>query len=273
MSFFFDVWSYEGFTLASDVRYSIDNQAKYAHKIAVPTLGKSKVNCAVAFCGDYPKNILDYFTVAYMGQDTLRDVAERFASDWTERYAGIDDISAVHLVGYERVPETDFYIPQLWYWHNWTEQKGLLSKKRLNKDLASFSDLTPKNNHVPWKIKELYGKSLPSTLQEEYDLVMSFLRLNQPVFTWNGDNEFWFSAAQTIGSAMNLLSRKKVDWTILEIADLTQLCLKFLAKVGNMLPDSTVGLSASEDLDILSVTSEGSEWQIRADIKDSLLET
>jgi hypothetical protein len=53
MSFFFDVLTSQGFVLASDVRFVINGEPKHAHKLDISS-GASKVNCAIAVCGEYP---------------------------------------------------------------------------------------------------------------------------------------------------------------------------------------------------------------------------
>jgi len=89
-------------------------------------------------------------------------------------------------------------------------------------------------------IKELTGKFPGPTLEDQRDLVTSFLNLYQPFFTWNGDTDFWRSAARAVGSAMNLLWRQKSTWTIDETVTLTYSCLNFLAQVATLLPESSL---------------------------------
>ena len=254
MSFFFDVWSNKGFVIASDVKLTVDGEPNYLHKIAIPTRG-SKINCALVVCGVYPENCINYFNDASNTKDSLREIAKRFASKWTKRYRGIDEYSAVHLVGYERIPNTFKHVPQMWYWTNW-DGIGYRSKEELEKAYLSFNNPIPDDNHLPWKIKQTTGKFPEPTLEEENSLVTSYLKLYQPIFTWNGDNTFWRSATQAVGSAMNLLWRKKSSWTLEEIIELTKHCFEFLAKVGYLLPESTVGLSPEGDFDLVTVTTE-----------------
>jgi len=56
---------------------------------------------------------------------------------------------------------------------------------------------------------------------------------------------------------MNLLAATKPRWKIEDVAVLTGDCLTFIAKVGGLLPESTVGLSRTMDFDILVVRREG----------------
>src|SRR6185503_11694235 len=90
------------------------------------------------------------------------------------------------------------------------------------------------------------GKFPDDTLENQYSLVTSFLRLHQPLFTWNGDTSFWRSAASSVGSALNLLWKQKRAWTMDEATTVTSLCFELLANVGKLLPDSTVGLSPTQ---------------------------
>jgi hypothetical protein len=144
--------------------------------------------------------------------------------------------------------------------------------ERLQKDLSTFTEPIPANNHIPWIVKERTGKFPGPTLEEEYSLVTSFLRLYQPIFTWNGDTTFWKSAANAVGSAMNLLWRVKTAWTIDEATKLTNHCLEFLIKVGNLLPESTVGFSPDEEFDVLVVTPNELKWVSRSKLPSSLSE-
>ena len=96
----------------------------------------------------------------------------------------------------------------------------------------------------------------------------SFLKLYEPYFTWNGDTSFWRSAADAVGSALRLLKGKKTTWTLDEVSDVTSSCLEFLIKVGNILPDSTVGLSYEGGFDLLKVTPEKAEWVHKANIEE-----
>src|SRR5438132_12832122 len=117
MSFFFDVWTSEGFILASDVRLITNEAPDYAHKIRCSG-ADSKIKCAIAVCGEYPQTSLGFFTSAISAKDSLRDIAHHFAVNWTTRFAGTNEYSAVHLVGFEPVPNSVQYIPQACYWFN-----------------------------------------------------------------------------------------------------------------------------------------------------------
>lgn len=266
MSFFFDVWTSTGFVLASDVRFTVNDELTYIHKI-VDSGSSSRVNCAIAVCGDYPENCLNYFTEATLAKDSLREVAQRFAGKWTERYAGTEDYSAVHLVGFESIPASEILVPQMWFWTNWSGS-GYYSQETLVKQLDSFSNPIPDNNHIPQKIQQLTGRFPGSTLEQEGALVTSFLQRYQPYFTWNGDTSFWRSAADSVGAALNLLKDRKSSWTIDEIGEVTGACLEFLVKVGGLLPESTVAFSEEGRFDMLSVTPEGSQWIEQADIPE-----
>jgi len=264
MSFFFDVWTYDGFVLASDVRLMVNDQPDYAHKIVAATYN-SRVRCAIAVSGVSPEKCANLFFEAISKKDTMREVAQYFASKWTDHYAGTEEYSAVHLVGFEEVHTIGKHVPQMWYWHTWEDGgTGFLSEERLRKDLSTFTEPVPANNHIPRAVKELTGKFPGPTLEEEYSLVASFLHLYQPFFTWNGDTAFWRSAANTVGSAMNLLWRVKTAWTIDEAVKLTTHCLEFLIRVGNLLPESTIGFSPDEEFDVLVVTSNELKWISRS---------
>ena len=159
---------------------------------------------------------------------------------------------------------TDAVVPQLWYWRTWDEGR-FLTETELQKEYSSFSEPIPANNHLPWLIKRWTGK-FPSetTLAQEQSMAMSFLRLYEPLFTWNGDSTFWRSAADAVGSAMNLLWRQKAIWDIADIAKLTSTCLEFLAKLGDLLPESTVALSPEGQFDVLQLTPNETTWISRA---------
>ena len=266
MSFFFDVWTSQGFVLASDVRFVINDEPTCAHKLAIPSHG-SKVNCAIAVCGEYPMLSLRYFNEATSKKDSLRAAAEHFASRWVERYAGTEQYSAVHLVGFEKIDASDVLLPQMWFWSNWNGRE-YVSRETLERELSSFSRPIPCNNHIPHKVKELTNQFPGPTLEEEHSLVMSFLKQHEPTFTWNGDTSFWQSAAEAVASALNLLRGKKPVWTLEEISDVTSSCLEFLIKVGNLVPDSTVGLSDEGDFDVLKVAPEKTVWAHKASIEE-----
>jgi hypothetical protein len=266
VSFFFDVWTSQGFVLASDVRLIVNGEAGYAHKLAMSG-PNSRVNCAIAVCGEYPRNCLRYFSEATPRKDTLREVAEHFASRWIERYAGTEEYSAVHLVGFEGVGNSDTLLPQVWFWCNWTPS-GYLDKETLERQLNTFSEAIPHNNHIPDKMKQLTGQFPGPTLEEEYSSVIAFLKQWDPYFTWNGDTNFWSSAAKAVSLALNLLNGNKPGLTLAEISDVTSTCLEFLIKLGNLSPDSTVGLSREGDFDVLQVTPEETMWIAQANIEE-----
>ncbi len=209
MSFFFDVWTKEGFILTSDVRMIINGKVTMLHKLA--SSRNSKIVCAIAVCGDYPENCLNFFLEATMTKDTMRDAAFAFSQKWTDRYAGTKDYSGVHLVGFEKVHSFVTMLPQMWYWCNWKgpNPDDFFSNEELSLDIKSFSKPIPHNNHIPYKIKELTGKFPGPTLGDETKYVIDFLQKYQPFFTWNGDTSFWRSALGTIDSAMALLLKEK----------------------------------------------------------------
>jgi hypothetical protein len=260
MSFFFDVWTSEGFILASDVRLINNKEIRTLHKLAFAPPG-SKVVCAIAVCGDYPENCLNFFLEAAMSKDSLRDLSHAFAEKWTKRYSGVHDYSAVHLVGFEKIPGCDTVLPQMWFWCNWQgpNAEDFHPEETLFSALQSFSEPIPHNNHIPYKIKELTGKFPTPTLSSEAELVNAFLKIYQPFFTWNGDTAFWRSALGTVNSAMSLLIKEKTNWSIDDIGRLTWYCLSFLANTGSLLKSSTVALSSDEEADILKITPSGVE--------------
>jgi len=265
MSFFFDVWTYDGFVLASDVRLTeqINEEPEthdFVHKIIPSPHWRTNVKCAIAICGVDPEFCKNCFVDACAKRDTLKSIAKYFATKWTEHFAGTSEYSAVHLVGYERFENPQIVVPQMWYWHTWSSGNGYLSEERLQEDLSTFADPIPYNNHLPWKIKELTGKFPTEVPDEEHSLVMAFLRLYQPYFTWNGDTSFWRSAGGTVGSALNLLWRQRTTWTLQDAVTLTNHCLQFLTNVAQLLPTSTVGVSPKGEFDVLTVTPEELQW-------------
>ena len=262
------MWTVDGFILAGDVRltkYRTDGSVEHTfiHKILPAQPRLSGIQCALAVCGDDPAACRNFFAEACV-RDTLREIAEHFAGKWTRRFAGTQDSSAIHIVGYERIPNSDVRMPQMWYWHNWSQADGFLSKERLEQDLSTFSDPIPANCHLPWKIRELTGKFPSGGPEDEYALVIAFLRLYQPFFTWNGDTSFWKSAAETVGAGLNLLWRQKTTWTLDEAVELTEYCLRFLTNLAKLLPASTVGVSPDDDFDVLVVAPENWRWIQRA---------
>jgi hypothetical protein len=214
----------------------------------------------MAVCGEFPDLVARYFLEAASTRDTLRDLAKAFSEKWTNRFAGTTEYSAVHLVGYQDDNSLETSVPQLWYWtQSHSAAPPFISETRLRADLSSFNDPIPKNNHIPYKILEEVGKFPEPNLLSESMLVESFLAVFEPYFTWNGDTSFWWSAARTVSSAMGLLARRKTGWHIEEIADLTETCLQFLARLGRHLPSPTVGLSPSNECDILIIRRTGIE--------------
>src|SRR4030042_999676 len=260
LSFFFDVWTVDGFILASDVRMIIDNTVTTGRKLAA-SAPNSKVKCAIAVCGDYPENSLNFFHEATITKDSLRGVAHAFAKKWTDRYSGICEFSGVHLVGFEKIPDSDEFVPQMWFWCNWRGPSpgDFHSKETLSLTLSSFSEPIPLNNHIPYKIKELTGKFPGPTLNQEAQLVYAFLKIAQPFFTWNGDTSFWRAALNTVDSAMDFLKKEKTNWSIDEAIKLTSYCLTFLANTGTLLKFSSVGLSPNQQYDMLKITPSGVE--------------
>lgn len=265
MSFFFDVWTSEGFVLASDVRFTIDGKPRYGHKIRV-TSPTSHIKCALVVCGDYPNACTSYFAEAIATKNSLREIAHHFATRWTERYSNGVDFSAVHLVGFEPVANSLLSVPQVWYWNNWEEAHGFYTETLLNERLETFKHPIPFNNHLPQKVAELTGKYPEPGLQGELELVTSFLRLSEPVFSWNGDIKFWRSAAATISSAMNLVGRERPRWTIPETVRLTRKCLNFLVDIGKLIPNSTVGIGPDKKFDVVSITRNGIKWESKSNI-------
>jgi hypothetical protein len=156
----------------------------------------------------------------------------------------------------------------MWFWTN-SRRNGYYSEQELKRQLDSFSEPVPHNNHIPQKFRQLVGVFPGSTLEEERELVAAFLRRREPYFTWNGDTDFWQSAARAVGSAFDVLKGKKSDWTIGETGKLTGVCLKFLVDVGGLLPESTVGLSQQGEFDMLELTREGSKWLKHARLEPS----
>jgi hypothetical protein len=82
VSFFFDVWTRDGFILASDVRLTANDGTKFMHKVK-PSRPQDKVVCAIVVCGDYPDNCIKFFHAALLVGDTLKEVARKFAEQWT----------------------------------------------------------------------------------------------------------------------------------------------------------------------------------------------
>ncbi|MCI0558345.1 MAG: hypothetical protein MN733_07605 [Nitrososphaera sp.] len=258
MSFFFDVLTNDGFVLVADVRLTEEvsgvRQQRYVHKILSPSFSNQKVDCAIAICGDDLDVCKGYFKHACAVKDTLRDVAECFATEWTEHFAGENKDSAIHVVGYETIPGSNELVPQLWYWHTWeSSTRQYLTKQSLQNDLSSFANPIPANNHLPWLIRDKTGKFPGPTLQAERSLVVDYLQ-QATIFTWNGDISFWASASTTVSTAIDFVGGKKPVWNIADTVKLTGTCLEFLAKLGDVMPDSTVGLSPEGKYDVVILT-------------------
>jgi len=193
---------------------------------------------------------------ATSGAKSLREVAHRFAQKWTGRFSGIQEYSAVHLVGYDTTGD-GAVVPQMWFWTNW-DGTTFHSDSTLQANRASFSDFAPTNNHIPHKAVSVgFSQELPSSLEEERQLVEAFLQSTQPAFTWNGDQSFWRSASGSVGTALDQLRTQKSDWSLDECVSLTEMCLEFLVGVGSMLPQSTVGLGQNGQFDLITVTPNG----------------
>lgn len=264
MTIFFDVWMNDGFVLASDMRVIVNNKPTYGHKIA-RSAASSRILCGIAAAGEFSDTCISFFHEAVAPSDTLRDIARRFAINWTRRYASSNDYSAVHIVGFETIRGTSQVIPQMWYWHN-ANDGTFISANQLNAELGTFSEQVPWNNHIPRKIQELTQVALPLTLQEEHDLVRGFLQTLQPIFTWNGDTTFWQSAAQAVGSAMQLLIPKGVMTTLSQAASAATICLDFLVRLSSLLPKSTIGSSPSGEFDVLILKPTNIEWVTHPEI-------
>lgn len=254
MSLFFDVWTKDGFVLVSDVRIITNGSAGFGHKIARVNSG-SPTKCAIAVCGEYPNVVIQFFHEAVAKRDTLREIAHEFAKRWVERFGGTQEYSAVHLVGFQTTGDGKLDIPQMWFWANW-RPNGYASKEECQAELASFDQPIPRNNHIPYKIHETTGRFPEPNPHSEAEFVRSFLRLFGPYFTWNGDLKYWQSAAGSVGAATNLLGGVAQNWTIDRIATATRECLAFLARIGVLLPHSTVGLSDESECDVVAVTPD-----------------
>jgi hypothetical protein len=267
MSFFFDVWNEESFVLVSDVRLLRNGSQTYAHKVAAAH-PSGAVTSAIATCGDYCERSLELFTQATAAKDTLRDIASDFAHAWTERYAGTEDYSAAHIVGYEKIHGSHQVVPQMWYWANWDpDPPRFLTDDELSPHLKSFDEHTPFNNHIPTKIEGFSAQ----TLDEERVLVQAFLRQHQPVFTWNGDRTFWGGAGNVVQSVFELLRPETGIWDADNTWEIAKDCLEFLARVGSFRNDSTVGLSPEEECDVLVVTPAGVERKMWSKLPDQSL--
>lgn len=273
MSFFFDVFCEDGFALVSEqieVEKSVGIETRGTlRKISSNPYFKADnpktVNCAIVVCGDYPRAVLSYFNHACALGDTLRDVAKRFAEKWTDKYQPEDGElwdSAVHLVGFERIPDFDVLVPQMWYWTTWVpedNQMKFYTKKELEEHLQSFGDHNPHNNHMCRIFANSTKASIPENLLEEYEFVTAFLDKNSPYITWNGDRDLWGSALHAAQALQPVIS---FGWqnTLENLAELTNLCIEFLVKINSFLPDQTLSLVGDGVPDVLLVSATGQDW-------------
>lgn len=263
MSFFFDVWTNSGFVLASDVRLLENGEQKLMHKI-VTSGPSSKIKCAIAVCGDYPRTCANFFRHAWMVKDSLHDIAQDFASQWTERYAGTQDYSAVHLVGFEKIGTSNTQIPQVWFWCNWG-LNGYLTKAQLAQQLADFSRPVPFNDHIPQKIVELGGQ-FPHSLEEEHKYVTRFLSQRQPYFSWNGDTDYWRGAMVSVAKALKQMPINRSSHLLDQACDMVRRCIGHVIGLGYLLPNSTVGFSNEGEFDMVKVTPDQNTWVHHAKI-------
>ena len=137
-------------------------------------------------------------------------------------------------------------VPQMWFWTNW-DGTTFHSDSTLQANRASFSDFAPTNNHIPHKAVSVgFSQELPSSLEEERQLVEAFLQSTQPAFTWNGDQSFWRSASGSVGTALDQLRTQKSDWSLDECVSLTEMCRR---RVNAPAEHSWVGRERSIRLD------------------------
>lgn len=272
MSFYFDVFCSSGFVLASE-RLLLESINGVEHKKSCEKIRKNpyynanKVICAVVVCGESPEVVLSDFDHACAIGDTLRDIAKRFAEKWTERFQPEGDErcdSAVHLVGFEMIPDMDILVPQMWYWTTWKPDKSetgmrFYTKAELQGQLQSFTESNPHNNHMCRIFAERTSKPIPSNLEEEYKMVMAYLEEYGPLATWNGDRDLWGSAshaAQALAPVFEISQPNSLE----NLAEITSLCLEFLVKISSLLPNPLLSLSQGEGPDILLISSKGLEW-------------
>lgn len=270
MSFFFDVSCPDGFVLASErlLLKSINGaeQKAQCRKIREnPHYNANKTPCAVVVCGDFPEVVLRDFTHACAVGDTLRDIAKHFAERWTQRFQPEGDElcdSAVHLVGFEAIPNTDILVPQMWYWTTWipeNNRRRFYTRVELEDHLQSFTESSnPHNNHM-CRIFAGENAPIPSTLEQEYKVVMDFFEERGPHATWNGDRDLWgsaFHAAQALKPVFALSQPSSLK----HLAEITNLCLEFLVKISSLLPNPLLGLPPGEKPDILLLSKDGPEW-------------
>ena len=268
MTFYFDVLTKDGFVLAGDVRLteeigSAEKTYGYAHKVIPSPRWHVGPKCAMAIAGEDPSFCRNAFVSAALLGSSLRDIATRFAIEWTKHFAGSEKYSGVHLVGFERYADTSAPVPQLWYWSTRAEEDTFLSQEILEGHLetlgAGFEGI-PYNLHTPQLVQREFGKKVLRLPQDEEPLIRSYLTLVEPKFTWNGDTAYWRGAAGAVGSALALLRGQKPNWSLEETARLTRHCLQFVEQVSNLLPGSSVGASPDGRYDICIVSAERVEW-------------
>lgn len=270
MSFFFDVFCPYGFVLASEQMLvkSVNQveQRELGRKIREnPHFRTNQVICAVVVCGESPDAVLMDFGQACAIGDTLRDIAKRFAEKWTQRFqpesAELCD-SAVHLVGFEAIPDTDILVPQMWYWTTWIPEDNRMkffTKAELEGHIQSFSESNPHNNHMCRIFANRTNMEIPSTLEQEYKMVMAFFAENGPYATWNGDRNLWGSASHTAQALAPVFAISQPG-SLENLAEITSLCLEFLVKISSLLPNSLLSLPHGERPDILLLSKNGPEW-------------
>lgn len=258
MSFFFDVWTPNGFILASDVKISNDPESKYMHKI-IEAPHTCKTSCAIVICGDYPQACAQFFMEACcLADDSLKKIAEHFGTRWTKKYAGTTDYSAVHICGFKEVD--GIKIPQMWYWTNWNHSKNdYKEEKDLLSNLTTFENEFPDNNWMPVLAKRVEGN-----VGDESAIVNAYLQRHSLFFTWNGDEKYWKSALATANAVPALLETQLKGLPIRAAADLTASALRFLIKVGNYLENNTVSASPNNEIDVLILGKDSMSWFERA---------
>lgn len=277
MTLFFDIINKNYIILASDVKLTIYGEtitSKYFHKIG-HTKYSSTGNCAIAVSGDFPENSFVYLGNAIRNKrtKTLRDVAHEFAKQWTTffKHREKEDkaVSAIHLVGYEETPSGNF-LPQVWYWYNWKQDSGFVDGEELEANLRSFSDLNPKNNHLPRFIQERYSELKPPinidiqhlSTEDEYLLVNNFMT-NYSLILYNGDDRYWGSAGGVILSSLGLILKERQDYTFQEISEFICFNYKFLDQLSSkFFSHSTIGLTPKNKCDVLLITPTNREWII-----------
>ena len=252
MSFFFDAWTKSGFVLASDVYLLENDSKKQAHKL-FHSNPRSQVKCAMAVCGEYPVLCNTFFVEACMRKDNLRDIAKHFAHRWVERFGGTTEYSAVHIVGFEHIHDLSIDIPQMWFWCNWggKSEDDYPDKDYFLKEFESFTEIIPRNNHIPYKIKELTGLFPDPNYESEYKLVRQFLQ-DKHYFTWNGDTKFWRDALDKVGAEMN--QRVGANRTLDEVSEILRNCILRLEDQAKEANVGTITSSTDRKIDILQIT-------------------